>query len=50
MLIGLLLDISCIIIMEDPMTEGEMNPPCPVCGDENWLCDECFNEILAIGE
>lgn len=34
----------------DDFGEGEIEEICSVCGDEEWLCDECFHEIVSIGD
>lgn len=30
--------------------EDDEERVCPICGDEDWLCDECFHEIVSIGD
>lgn len=36
------------ITMIDPPEEVEEK--CPECGDEDWYCEECFDEIVSIGD
>lgn len=43
------MDVYGFIMWDMPLKEDE-EEICSVCGLEDWYCDECFEEIISIGD